>query len=329
MLLIFSIKSLRYSKQSQRKFPSTWTRRGLTLDGKPLLVFIFEKINMEQRRIDMSSVIWNIYWRLTIIWYAYQKWHIKYFDCKCDCGGNKTVAYSNLKGGRSKSCWCIEAARRLKIEDFLWKKLRRLEIINHYKKLDMPYVDCKCDCWNIKKWIYLGSIKNWTVKSCWCLKKEYGESWKSALKHWESCLKTWRTRFYRIWVGMKWRCYIKSDNAYSTYGARGIVICDRWRKFELFKEDMYESYMKHVEQYWEKNTTIDRHYNDWNYDPWNCKWATPKEQANNKKNNLFILYEWKEYPIAEAKKMLWLDDYQIRKTFLPYKKTKEWHQNTL
>lgn len=59
---------------------------------------------------------------------------------------------------------------------------------------------------------------------------------------------------------------------------------------------MWESYIKHVKQYWEKDTTIDRIDVNWNYCKENCRRATPKEQMNNMRENVPMGYNWKKYP---------------------------------
>ncbi len=85
---------------------------------------------------------------------------------------------------------------------------------------------------------------------------------------------------YQSWSGMKRRCINKTNHAYSRYGGRGINICDRWiTSFENFYSDMGHK---------PEGYSIERINNDGNYEPDNCKWATPAEQSKNKrmyKNN--------------------------------------------
>lgn len=93
------------------------------------------------------------------------------------------------------------------------------------------------------------------------------------------------TRFYRIWTAMNTRCSNKNDKFYSIYGGRGIKVSERWRDFMGFKDDMLKSYLEHAKLHGEERTSLDRINPDGNYEPSNCRWATPLEQVRNRKYN--------------------------------------------
>lgn len=95
-----------------------------------------------------------------------------------------------------------------------------------------------------------------------------------------------RTYFYRVWTSMKSRCSIENNPAYVNYGGRGIKVCERWLIFENFRDDMFETYLKQIEKFGTKDTSLDRTNNDGNYEATNCVWATRKEQCLNRRSSV-------------------------------------------
>lgn len=101
---------------------------------------------------------------------------------------------------------------------------------------------------------------------------------------------------YQAWKDMRKRCMNPRSSDYHLYGGRGISICERWEKFENFLADMGEA---------PKGFSLDRFpNNNGNYEPGNCRWATPKEQTLNRQVTRFITFNGITLCVADWEKRL-------------------------
>lgn len=156
-------------------------------------------------------------------------------------------------------------------------KINNLTIIEILTIKPYKKVRCLCDCGN-KKDFYLSNImprkgKSRYTLSCGCLQKKVRRL--SNLSHGMS-----KEKFYKRWRSMHDRTlpsYICA-NAY-----KGVRVCERWKTFDMFYEDMYQKYIDHREKHGERQTTLDRINPYGDYEPSNCRWATQLQQAHNKK----------------------------------------------
>lgn len=136
---------------------------------------------------------------------------------------------------------------------------------------------CLCDCGK-EKIIHGISLSHGRTRSCGCLQKEIAG--KVNTKHGHSGNKS---RVYNVWKAMKQRCCNPNNKEYHNYGGRGIKVCMRWqRSFSNFLVDMNNPpTITHQ---------IDRIDNNKGYFNDNCRWITPREQQNNRRNNHLITH---------------------------------------
>ena len=163
----------------------------------------------------------------------------------------------------------------VKLKDLTGKTFGRLVCVSvseQSRKRIAVWV-CRCACGNIVH-IRRSNLTSGNTCSCGCLKTEALRT--RPRKHGET-VNGKPSIEYRTWVGMKTRCYNAKDKCFLKYGALGIRICDRWlHSFDAFLLDMGRR---------PPGTTIDRIMVSGDYTPKNCRWATMKQQQNNRSNN--------------------------------------------
>ena len=148
------------------------------------------------------------------------------------------------------------------------KRFKMLTIVEHRPG---SKVLCLCDCGNFRL-IQVGHFNAGYFKSCGC----------HVLRH-----NRYKSREYNSWSNMISRCHNKNNKRYKDYGARGIIVCDRWREsFKYFFEDMGicpDGYQ------------IDRINNNGIYEPSNCRWVTPKENMANREKSVIYYVDNKKF----------------------------------
>lgn len=149
---------------------------------------------------------------------------------------------------------------------------------------------CKCNC-GIEKVVASLGLKQGKVKSCGCFRAAALKAGRDQLHKNNTIHGQSRTREHHIWQNLIYRCYNPNCPQYDRYGGRGIGVCDKWKEsFIAFYEDMGPCPSpKH---------TVDRIDNDGDYCPENCRWATRKQQANNRRGNRLLTYKGEQKTCA-------------------------------
>lgn len=150
-------------------------------------------------------------------------------------------------------------------ENLLNKKFGKLTVIK-FKEISKDKKAiwyCQCECGKIIE-TSTHSLKSGNSTSCGCSRIKY---------------KKINERLYRIWAGIKTRCFNEKKKEYKNYGGRGIKICDEWLEYKNF-------YIWAMTNGYKDNLTIERIDVNGNYEPNNCTWITIQEQQKNKRNTI-------------------------------------------
>ena len=134
-------------------------------------------------------------------------------------------------------------------------------------------VRCRCDCGRETS-VRVRRLLAGETKSCGCLRRKHGATYQNRTPG-------KATPEYTAWLSMRRRCGDPKVWNYSEYGGRGIRVCQQWQEsFERFLSDMGPRPSS--------EHSLDRIDPNGNYEPGNCRWATPTEQQNNLRTNRLV-----------------------------------------
>ncbi len=178
---------------------------------------------------------------------------------------------------------------RSDIHDLAGMKFGRLTVLGlsgRRGQRNRRYWLCRCECGNQKEAL-AGALKNAHVTSCGCAHATQGnKTGGRGTNH----------PLWHRWRGMISRCTYECSFNWDNYGGRGIKVCDRWKRFPNFLEDMEPTYTE--------GATLERVNNDGDYEPSNVIWATRAVQSRNKRSNRYLETPWGRITLLEASRKI-------------------------
>lgn len=202
-----------------------------------------------------------------------KKGRYNYWMCFCDCGNTKLIRADHLTRGETTDCGC-RAKRSARIVDRVGQRYGKLTVVDLAPTIGgaARWV-CKCECGNYAI-VSANHLSNGSTKSCGCMKHAVGRGKYGYAKN-ES------PKLYGLWSTIKQRCENQNREKYSSYGGRGIKVCEEWKDPNAFIEWA-------LNNGYQEGLQIDRINNDGDYSPQNCRWVTNKENCRNRRSNISL-----------------------------------------
>lgn len=181
----------------------------------------------------------------------------------------------------------------------------RLGVVEYAHSTRHVYWRCVCVC-GAEVVVDTGSLTTGHTKSCGCFRKEVTSA--RVFKHGQSNFRNGTslskgTPAYQCWKNMLKRCYYRNCDSYKNYGGRGIRVCERWHRFENFLADMGAA---------PEGMELDRRDNDGDYKPENCRWASIREQVNNRRITRWLTHMGETKSLADWARERGIKPYQLR-----------------
>ena len=170
------------------------------------------------------------------------------------------------------------------MKDYTGLRFGRLVVTGRSEKKGSngdAYWECRCDCGNSKT-VSMTALNRGYTKSCGCLKRELLQNNRHKDR-----------RLYQVWQDMKQRCFNPRNKFYHRYGGRGITVCSEWL------EDYDVFYNWAMQNGYQRGLQIDRINGDGNYEPSNCRWATPKVNTDNRDATKMLTYNGKTQSLTD------------------------------
>ena len=177
--------------------------------------------------------------------------------------------------------------------------IKRIEKPSHIKNHSAWWL-FRCDCGAEVK-TNSNNVRSGRIKSRGCWKRE------RLTTHGKT-----HTKLFGTWSKMRERCTNSNRQDYKNYGGRGISVCEEWiNDFQAF----YDWAMSNG---YADNLSIDRIDNNGNYEPLNCRWATAKEQANNRRSNVFLSFDGISFTLSQWSEKTGIPHDTLRRRLVDY-----------
>lgn len=193
-------------------------------------------------------------------------------------------------------------------QDFAGMKINMLTVTEKVYRNGKPLWHCTCDC---GKEIFVRHTRlTHGQKSCGChaSKMLVERNTKHSKRH---------SKLYAVWRGLRSRCNNSNHPFYCDYGGRGITVCKEWDNTNDGFQNFYDWSVKSG---YKDDLSIDRIDNNGNYEPNNCRWATIKQQCNNRRSNIVLNYKGVAHTVSE-----WSEIIQVKSGTIYQRIYKGWN----